>query len=138
MEHTARHTWVPAVAALSGTAFVLDSALVVGFHDPFPDGPMFAMYDVAILLGVVAGIGLGLRRGPRWARITVAVAAPLLVLAWILGLGEILEPAISRFSDRPEVQDELPVGVLGLVLLAAAYLGYRHDQQVEAPAYAAA
>ena len=136
--HTSRHTWVPAVAALSGAAFVLDTALVVGFHDRIPDGPMFAMYDVAILLGAIAGVGLGLRRDHLGARIAVAVVAPLLVVAWILGLGEVLEPAVGLFSDRDYVQDEIPVGVLGLVLLASAYVGYRHDQRTSAPAYATA
>src|SRR5690348_8833904 len=118
----ARHPWVPAVAALSGAAFVLDTALVVGFHDRIADGPLFALYDVAILLGVVAGVGLGLRRGAVWSRVLVALAAPLLLLAWILGLGEVIEPAVGLFSDRGYVKDEIPVGVLGLVLLASAYV----------------
>jgi hypothetical protein len=138
MKNSNRHTWVPAVAALSGAAFVLDTALVVGFHDRIADGPLFVMYDVAILLGAAAGVGLGLRRDHVAARVAVAVLAPLLLVAWILGLGEVLEPAVGLFSDKGYVKDEIPVGVLGLVLLAAAYVGYRHDQQTGAPSYAGA
>jgi hypothetical protein len=124
----ARHSWVPAVGALSGATFVLVCALVLGFHNDFPDGPLVVMYDLAILTGVAAGIGLGLRRTALWARIVVAVAAPLLVLAWIVGLGEIVEPLVAVFSDQQYVQDEVPPGLLGVVLLAASYVGIRRDQ----------
>lgn len=125
---TRRHSWVPAVGGLSGAAFVLVCALVLGFHDEFPDGPLIVMYDLAILTGVAAGIGLGLRRRALGARIAVAVAAPVLVVAWILGLGEVVEPLVAVFSDQQYVQDEVPPGLLGVVLLAASYIGFRHDQ----------
>jgi hypothetical protein len=121
-----RHRWVPTVGALSGLAFVVDTAIVVGWHDP--DGALFVLYDFAILLGVIAGVGLGLRRTALWARIAVAVAAPILVVAWIMGLGEVVEPLVAQFSDKQYVQDEIPPGLLGLVLLAASYVGFRNDQ----------
>ena len=124
-----RHPWVPIVGALGGAAFVLDCAFVLAFDNTFPDAPLIVMYDVAILLGVISGVGLGLRRTALWARIAVAVGAPLLVLAWIVGLGEVVEPLVAMFSDKQYVQDEVPPGLLGVVLLAASYVGFRHDQR---------
>jgi hypothetical protein len=56
------------------------------------------------------------------------VAAPLLLIMLILGLGEVLNQVAELFSDEAYVVDELQIGVVGLALLAASHVGYRGDE----------
>lgn len=123
-----RHPWVPAVGALAGAALTVKAALIIGSGGAVGDQPMAVLYLAGIAVSLAAAVGLGLRRRPVWQRIVLAVAAPLLLVAWIIGLGEVLNPVAELFSDEAYVGDELPVGVAGLALLGASYLGYRTDQ----------
>lgn len=125
---TTRHAWVPAVGALAGTALTVKAALIIGSGNGVGDQPMAVLYLAGIAVGIVAAVGLGLRRRPLWQRIVVGVAAPLLLVLWILGLGEVLNPIAELFSNEAYVGDELPVGVAGLVLLATSLIGYRADE----------
>lgn len=124
-----RHPWVPALGALSGVALTAKAALIIGSGNAVGEQAMALLYLGGIAVGLVAAVGLGLRRRPVWQRVLVGAAAPLLLVAWIVGLGEILNPVARLFSDAAYVGDELPVGAAGLVLLAAAYVGFRVDQR---------
>ncbi len=51
----------------------------------------------------------------------------MLLAAWIVGLGDTLEPLISRISDAEYVNDEVPILLAGLVLLALAFRAHSRD-----------
>jgi len=126
---TARHRWVPAVGALAGLALTVKAGLIIGTGDAIAEQPMAILYLTGLGVGAAAAIGLGLRRNKLALRIATAVLAPLLLIAWIMGLGEVVEPLFQLFSDAQYVRDEGPIGLLGVVLLAAAYVGYARDQR---------
>ena len=123
-----RHRWVPAVGALAGAAFAVKYGMMMSAGDAAPDSAYAVLWFAGTGLGVVAGIGLGLRRRALWQRPAVAVVASVLLLAWILGVGEVLEPVAEQLGHSTDEAVEFPLGVLGVVLLAASYLGFRHDQ----------
>ncbi|HVE97593.1 MAG TPA: hypothetical protein VNA12_00245 [Mycobacteriales bacterium] len=126
----ARHSWAPYVAALAGTILVLKVALVIGSSNEALDGPMGPVSHLGgVGLGVVAVVGFGLRQaGGRGRRIALSVAFALLFVAWIMGLGDMFEPAIRVFSDAVHVLDEVPIGIAGAALLVLAYVGWSRDQ----------
>lgn len=124
---SARHRWVPYVAAAAGAAFVLKAALIIGSGNAVGDGPMAVLYLGGLLLGLVAAVGAGLRRERASARIAVAVAGVVLLVLWIMGLGDSLKPVIGALSDAEHVKDEVPVALAGLVLLGLAWLGFSRD-----------
>ncbi|HVE64486.1 MAG TPA: hypothetical protein VNB94_11875 [Mycobacteriales bacterium] len=128
----ARHTWVPYVAALAGLILVLKVTLVVASNNEALDGPMGPVSHLGgVGLGVVAAIGVGLRASGGVARrIAFGFGAVLFLIAWVMGFGDLVEPAIGVFSDAEHVKDEVPIGIAGLGLLAGAYVGYSHDQDV--------
>lgn len=128
MSTTPRHTWVPVVGALAGAAFAGKYALMMSAGSAASDNAYAVLWFAGTALGAVAGVGLGLRRPDLWQRIAVGVAAPVLVLAWIMGIGEVLEPVAAGMGHTADQATEFPLGVLGVVLLGAAFLGYRHDQ----------
>jgi len=123
----ARHTWVPYVAAAAGAALLLKAVLIIASGDSIPDAPMVVLYLGGVLLGVVAAVGGGLRRQRTGARVGVALGGVVLLVLWIVGLGDLLEPVISLVSDAEHVGDEVPVGVAGAVLLGLAWLGFSRD-----------
>ena len=127
--HAARHTWVPAVGAVAGTMLAAKAGLIIGSRNTVGDGAMAVLYLGGIAIGLVAAIGLGLRRRSVGLRVVVAIAAPLLLLGWVTTLGEIVEPVVAAFADSLYVREEAAVGVLGVVLLVASYLGFRRDQR---------
>ena len=124
-----RHRWVPAVGALAGLALTVKAGLIIGTGDAIAEQPMAILYLSGIAVGVASAIGFGLRRSRLALRLAVAVGAPLLLVAWIMGLGEVVEPLFHLVSDAQYVRDEGPIGLLGVTLLAAAYVGYSHDQR---------
>lgn len=125
----ARHTWVPYVAGLAGAAYLLKTTLAVAGDNGVDAGPIFGvLYLSGLVLGLAAAVGTGLRREGNVARVAVAIALCVLLVAWIVGLGDALKPVIGVFSDAQNVKDELPIGIAGGVLLVFAYLGYSRDQ----------
>jgi hypothetical protein len=131
---TSRHTWVPAVGGLAGALLSAKAALILGSGNTVPAGPMAALYLVGIAVGVCAAVGLGLRRRSLVWRVALGLAAPLLFVAWVLGLGELLEPLVGAISDRQHIRDEAPIGLVGLVLLGASFVGYRRDLRIRSMA----
>jgi hypothetical protein len=129
---TRRHTWVPLVAAASGALLLIESVLVLASRDRLPDAPMVVMYFAGILLGVIAAVGFGLRRDRRSMRVLVGAGGVVLLVLWIIGLGEVLNPVSELFSDAAYFGDELPVGVAGGVLLLLAGIAFTHDTKVVA------
>lgn len=123
----ARHTWVPYVAAAAGAAFLLKAVLIIASSDGIADAPMVVLYFGGLLLGVVAAVGAGLRQRRTGAKLAVALGGVVLLVLWIMGLGDLLEPVISLVSDAEHVGDEVPVGVAGAVLLGLAWLGFSRD-----------
>ena len=125
-----RHTWVPYVASLAGAALLLKATLIIaGNPSSDADGIFAVLYLSGIALALAAAVGTGLRRRGVGARIGVAIGLSLLVVAWIMGLGDLLKPVIGVFSGAQRVKDEVPIGIAGVVLLALAYLGYSRDQR---------
>jgi hypothetical protein len=124
-----RHRWVPAVGALAGLTLTVKAGLIIGTGDDVADQPMAILYLTGIVVGVAAAVGFGLRRSPLALRIATAIVAPLLLVAWIMGLGEVVEPLFGMVNDAQYVRDEGPIGLLGLVLLTASFVGYSRDQR---------
>lgn len=50
----------------------------------------------------------------------------VLLVLWIMGLGDALKPLVGVVSDAEHVQ-EVPVGLAGLVLLVLAWAGWSRD-----------
>lgn len=125
----ARHRWVPAVGAFAGMTLTVKAGLIIGTGNAVAEQPMAILYLGGLALGVVAAVGLGLRRRPIALRIATAVVAPLLLVAWIVGLGEAVEPLFGMVSDAQHVRDEGPIGLLGVLLMVAAYVGHSRDQR---------
>ena len=120
---------MPAVGALAGLTLTVKASLIIGTGNAIAEQPMAVLYLSGLALGVAAAVGFGLRRSPLALRIATAVVAPLLLIAWIMGLGEVVEPLFGLVNDAQYVRDEGPIGLLGVVLLAAAYVGYSYDQR---------
>jgi hypothetical protein len=123
----ARHSWVPFVAAAAGASLLLKAVLIIASGNSISDGPMGVLYLGGLLLGLAAAIGAGLRRSGVAAKVGVAFGAAVLLLLWIMGLGDSLKPVIGAFSDAQHVKDEVPVGTAGMVLLGLAWLGFCRD-----------
>ena len=125
-----RHTWMPYIAGLAGAALLLKATLIIaGNPSSDADGIFAVLYLSGIALALAAAIGTGLRRRGVGARIGVAIGLSVLVVAWIMGLGDLLKPVIGVISDAQRVKDEVPIGIAGVVLLVLAYLGYSRDQK---------
>ena len=111
------HRWVPYVAVAAGAAYVLKVALIWGSDDTFNENALGVLYLGGLLLGIAAGIGAGLRQR-RGRRALVGIALPVLLVSWVMGLGDLLKPVFELFSDAEHVAVEGPLLVLGVVLLA--------------------
>jgi hypothetical protein len=127
---TRRQAWVPLVAATAGTLLLIKGVLIIASSDRVADAPMVVMYFGGILVGIAAAIGFGLRQERRLFQVLVSVGGVLLLLAWMVGLGGVLNPISEALSDAKYVRDELPVAVAGGVLLLLAALAFINDTKV--------
>ena len=127
---TARHTWVPWVAGLAGAAFTLKVLLIAAAGDDVSDAVFGVLYLAGLALGLVAAVGAGLRqRG--WARsLGVGIGAAVLLVMWIMCLGDLLKPVVGVVTDSETAKDEVPILLAGLVLLALAWRARARDLQV--------
>lgn len=122
-----RHTWVPYVAAAAGAAFTLKVMLIFASGNAVSETPMVVLYLGGLLLGIVAAVGTGLRQPVLGRRIAVGLGLTVLLILWIMGLGEAVEPVVGLFSDAKYIQEETPILLAGLVLLALAFRARSRD-----------
>ena len=115
--------WVPYTTVAAGAALVLMSAVVFASQS---DGPDWAVipYLLGLALAVTAAIGYGVSRR-RGRRAVTAVGLAVLVVAWAMGLGDLLTPVFEVFSKEEYVGDQGPIALMGVVLLALGALGGR-------------
>jgi len=113
---TSKHTWVPYAAIAAGAGFVLKFVLIIITEDKV-DTAAAVLYLGSLLIAIAAAIGAGLR-ARHGRRAIVAVALSVGVVAYIMGLGDLLKPLFEAFSDKQYVIDEGMIAVLGVVLLA--------------------
>jgi hypothetical protein len=116
-----KHSWVPYVAIAAGTAYLTKMVLIFGTDDTAPDLATAVCWFAGLILGVTAAIGYGLRQR-RGRRALIAVGGAVLLVAWVLGLGDITSPVFEQVSDASYAPEELPLGLLGVVLLALGAL----------------
>lgn len=109
--------WVPYVAIAAGGMLLLKAVLIIGSGgNDF--GPLTGLlYLAGALLALAAAIGTGMRQRIG-RRALVGTALTVLVVLWFLGLGDLLTPVFQLFSPEEYVNDEGPIGLIGLVLLA--------------------
>jgi hypothetical protein len=127
MDRTPRHTWVPWVAALAGAAFTLKVTLILASDNEMAEGPLAVLYLSGLLLGVVAAVGAGLRQHGALRSVAVGGGSALLLVMWIMGLGDLLKPVVGVVSDAEHVQVEVPILLAGLVLLGLAWWARSRD-----------
>ena len=119
--------WVPYAAVAAGATLLLGSAITYSRHEDGGAVPI-ALYFAGLALALVAAIGFGLRQR-RGRRALVAVGASLLLVVWVMGLGDQLTPLFEIFSDEQYVSDEGPITILGFVLLAVGALAGRNSRE---------
>jgi hypothetical protein len=122
MGEVMQHNWVPYVAIASGTAYVMKMVFIFSTDNTAPDLATSICYIGGLLLGVAAAIGFGLRQR-RGRRTVVAVGSAVLLVAWVMGLGDFTSPLFEQFTDEAYAAEELPLGLLGVVLIALGARG---------------
>lgn len=119
-----RHTWVPYVAAAAGISLIVKGTLIIASGNTVSDVAMGGLYLGGLALGLVAAVGAGLRQRGWLRGLAVGLGSVLVLVQWILGLGDAFKPLIGVFTDAQHVKAELPVVAAGLVLVLLA-LGAR-------------
>lgn len=114
VDRGSQHRWVPYVAVISGAILLLKAVLIIGSEDGLNETFTALLYLSGVLLGVVAAVGAGLR-ARRGRRTLVAVGLSAAFLMFIIS--GITEPLFGALSDAAWVEDEGPIGLLGLVVL---------------------
>lgn len=125
-----RHTWVPYLAALAGSALVLKAALIIASSGQIDTNAMTVLYLSGLGVALVAAVGAGLRRTRVPARIAVAAGLVVLIALWITSLSDAVEPLFALVSDTSYVRDEAPVGAAGVAILLAAWWSYTRDHRL--------
>lgn len=125
--HAPRHTWVPWVAALAGAALTLKIVLLAAGGEGMSDTPFALLYLSGLALGLAASVGVGLRQRGALRSLGLGLGSAVLLLAWIMGLGEVLEPLVGVVTSSTTAQEETPILVAGLVLLGLAWSARSRD-----------
>lgn len=97
-----------------------------GATDGAADTATGLLYLGGLALALAAAIGTGLR-ARRGRRTLVAVGLSVAVVAWIMGVGDLVEPVVDAFSDTQYVIHEAMILVIGLALLALGALSRRRE-----------
>lgn len=114
-------SWVPYVAITAGAVLLTKAVIVIGSDDEVLTDVTAWMYLAGLLLAAAAAVGYALGRERR--RTLVGVGLVLAIVAWVIGVGDLLTPVFEVFSDSDYLGDEGPIGVLGAVLLALGARG---------------
>jgi hypothetical protein len=122
-----RYTWVPYVAAAAGASLITKGTLIIASGNTISDGPMGVLYLGGLAFGLVAAVGAGLRQRGWLRSLAVDLGSALLLVVWIMGLGDAIKPAVGVFSGAEYVQVEVPVVAAGLVLVLLALRARAHD-----------
>ncbi len=123
------HTWVPYVAAAAGGCLVAKGTLIIASGNTVGDAPMAVLYLAGLALGLVAAVGAGLRQSGLLRRLAVGSGSALLLVMWIMGLGDLFKPVFGVFSDAEHVRVEMSVVVAGLALVLLALRARARDTQ---------
>ena len=121
---TTKAAWPAYVAVVAGGALLLHAGLVIGTEDEMTDAVTVTLYLGGVLLAITAAIGAGLRRR-RGLRTVTAVGLVVLLVAWVMGVGDLLTPIFEAFKDEDYVGDAGPIGLLGLLLVVLGLYGGR-------------
>lgn len=111
-----RPSWVPYAAIAAGAGFLLMSALVFATEDEIGSSAA-VIYLASIVLALAAAVGHGIRTGGGRGAM-VAVGLCVAVIAWCMGVGDLLTPLFEQISKKEYVSDQGPIALLGLVLVA--------------------
>lgn len=125
------HAWVPYVAAAAGVCLVAKGTLIIASSNTVADGPMAVLYLGGLVLGLVAAVGAGLRQRGWLRSVGVGGGSALLLVAWIMGLGDAFKPLVGVVSSAEHVQVEVPVVAAGLVLVLLGLRARSHDTRPE-------
>lgn len=115
-----RTRWVPYVAAAAGACLVVKGSLIIASGNAVSETPMAVLYLAGLALGLVAAVGAGFRQRGLLRSLAVGAGGCVLLLAWILGIGDAFKPVVGLVSDAEHVQVEVPIVVAGLALLLLA------------------
>ena len=111
-----KHSWVPYAAIAAGAVLVTKAVIVISSDDEVLTATTGWMYLIGLLLAVAAAVGYAVSRERH--RTLVGIGLVLAIVAWVIGVGDLLTPAFELFSDSEYLGDEGPIALLGLVLLA--------------------
>ena len=109
-------SWVPYVAIAAGAVLLVQSVIVISSNDEVLTDATAWMYLAGALLAVAAAVGYAVGRERH--RTLAGVGLVLAIVAWLIGVGDLLTPVYELVSDSDNFGDEAPIAILGLVLLA--------------------
>jgi hypothetical protein len=122
-----RTRWVPYVAAAAGACLVVKGSLIIASGNAVSETPMAVLYLAGLALGLAAAIGAGFRQRGLLPGLAVGGGGCVLLLAWIMGIGDTLKPVVGVVSDAEHVQVEVPIVMAGLALLLLALRARARD-----------
>jgi hypothetical protein len=111
-----KNTWVPYVAIAAGAVLITKAVIIISSDDEVLTATTGWMHLIGLLLAVVATVGYAVGRDRH--RTLVGVGLVLALVAWVIGVGDLLTPVFEVFSDSDYLGDEGPLALLGVVLLA--------------------
>lgn len=118
--------WVPYVAITAGATLLVKAVIVVASDDEVLTATTGWMYLVGLLLAAAAAVGYAMSR--RY-RVLTGVGLVLAIVAWVIGVGDLLTPLFEVFSDSEYLADEGPIGLLGVVLLGLGARGQLRSRE---------
>jgi hypothetical protein len=124
----ARHGWFAFAALGAGGIYLTKALLVISTRDGLPT-VAGGLYLAGLLLGLATAIGAGLRQRSRPTRLAVGAGAVFLLIMWIVSLSDVLGTAVASLTDSQVIQDELPIAIAGVALIAVGARALRRDRE---------